>query len=197
MRRVNRGRLLAVVIAAVAVAGLMIGGATSAQARSARVPITSRAVAAVVLDHVKRPSGQGPTYVDDRWAHPHFTFGADLRYHATGEYDGDLLEATVEPFHRIRCPQFETCRHLAHGVLLSWRKVEPEEDSGDIQVQVRNARSLVTVFYAGADITRDPRHMHLEFPVHQLVSIARDPRLRLMTTRAAVRAGARVHPWGS
>ena len=52
-----------------------------------------------------------------------------------------------------------------------------------------------TVFYAGKNITHDPRRTHLEFPVHQLVRLVRDKRLRLFTTDATVRAGERVKHW--
>lgn len=177
-------------------AALAVGMGGAAQAGVHRTHITNRAVAAVMLDHVSgRTDWREATYNRDH-RYPRGTRGADFRYHAGEGDDGDFLRTVVTPYRRIRCGEYEKCAWLRHHrVLLSWEKVAPEEDPGYVAVATRHAGSVATVSYAGPDITRDPRRMRLEFPVHRLVKLVRDPRLRLFTTAATVRAGTRVEHW--
>jgi len=178
-------------------AALAVGTGGAAQARVHRTHITDRAVAAVMLDHVSSHTDRREGMWKTHRRKVNGTKGADFRYHAGAGDDGDLVETFVEPYHRIRC--YRPYNHCAwirhHRVLLSWQKVMPEEDPGFVSVQTRHAGSVATVWYAGKDITRDPRRMHLEFPVRQLVRLVRDTRLRLFTTAATVRAGERVQHW--
>lgn len=194
MKRMSRTTpLLSLTIAA----ALAVGTGGAAQAGVHRTHITDRAVAAVMLDHISRHTDRREGMWKTHRRKVNGTKGADFRYHDGEGYDGDLVEAIVEPYHRITCYRpYEHCAWLRHHtVLLSWEEKTPGEDPGYVMVRTRHAGSVATVFYAGKNITHDPRRTHLEFPVHQLVRLVRDKRLRLFTTDATVRAGERVKHW--
>ena len=71
-------------------------GASDEPAPTGPAPLTSRAIAAVMLDHLSDDTThRQATYVDEHT--PRGLVGADFRYHGDGEYDGDLVEVTVYP----------------------------------------------------------------------------------------------------
>jgi hypothetical protein len=167
-----------------------VGGA----AGGGRVPITSRAIAAVMLDHLSgSTTHRQATYVDEH--SPKDYVGADFRYHGGGEDDGDLVRVTMQrSTHLPRC-ESDRCVDLGGGTRLTWGLVEPEEDPGDVIVSLQRGGTLTVASYSGPDITRDPRTMDLHPSVDELVDLVRDSRLSLRTSPQTVAAGEQVAEW--
>jgi hypothetical protein len=162
------------------------------------VPITSRAVAWVMLQHAPSDTDSRGAMWTDKWPTLRGVKGADFRYDARGDSDGDLLRAYVwpradEPY---ACSEYSTCVELAGPgetqVILGWQELEPEEDPGIVFVTAIHGTEASTAYYAGtehhegspqtgpADPGRDPgRDRHR-------------PRLRLQTTPDVVAAGETV-----
>ncbi|MEI2712509.1 MAG: hypothetical protein V9G04_04225 [Nocardioides sp.] len=165
------------------------------------VPITSRAVAWVMLQHAPSDTDSRGAMWTDKWPTLRGVKGADFRYDARGDSDGDLLRAYVwpradEPY---ACSEYSTCVELAGPgetqVILGWQELEPEEDPGIVFVTAIHGTEASTAYYAGPSITKDPRKLDLPIPVETLVAIATDPRLRLQTTPDVVAAGETVAKW--
>ena len=73
-----------------------------------RAPITARAIAAVMLDHVSaKTTRREATYVDE--TSPSGYVGADFRYHGDGESDGDLVRVTLQRSRSLPACQGEQC----------------------------------------------------------------------------------------
>lgn len=188
-------------LAAVVVTGIGSVGLTTYPASAADpVPLTQRAVAAVMLDHAPTDTtDRGPLFIDKH--DPVGTTGADLRYHGDGEYDGDLLRGWVAPTGTVAL----TCQSRPHCVeqttaggehyLVSWGKAVPEEDPGFVFVASGHGGDYTGVVYAGPAVTANPITHPLEIPVPTIVAIATDPRLRLLTTQDVIDAGAAVTGW--
>ena len=87
------------------------------------------------------------------------------------------------------------CEPLDGGGAMTWALEDPEEDPGYMSVAVRKGETTVVVIFSGPHITRDPRTMDLPVTLDQLVDIARDDRIDLTTTQAAVDAGAALDYW--
>ena len=198
---VGMRRMLAVlgVVAIVATgcgdAGTDPGDGSGDPSGSGTAPLTARAVAAVMLDHLPGDTTHRQAApVDER--SPKGLVGARLRYHGDGEYDGDLVEATVRRGRLEPCDAGDDhCTDLGDGVQLAWGLMIPEEDPGGVGVQRQIGDEVVTVAYSGPDITGDPRDLDLEISVEQLVEVATDPRLRLETDAETVAAGERLDDW--
>jgi hypothetical protein len=165
----------------------------------ALVPITQRGIAAVALDYAPaETSSRAATYTDQR--HRPGTLGADFRYHAGGDSDGDLLRTVVMPARAdFSCPPGSHCMQLFHGqpepVFLYWQKLAPEEDPGIVYVVANHDGEQTASLYSGPDITANPLKLDLEIPVDVLVDIVTDPRLRLQTTQDVVDAGVALTGW--
>jgi hypothetical protein len=163
-----------------------------------RVPITQRAIAAIMLTHLPEDtSSRGPAYTD-RSDEPG-TLGADLRYSGDGEYDGDLLSTVVVPGTREveceeRCAELDTDMEGAR-LTLHWDLEAPEEDPGVVAVVLQREDEYAYVVQAGATITDDPRELDLEVSVDDMVAVAEDPWLRLRTSPDAVEAGEDLEEW--
>ena len=160
-------------------------------------PLTSRAVAAVMLDHLPDDtSSRAATYVDEQ--SPPGLVGADLRYAAGEGDDGDLVRLTVS---REDGPEAcdadpdEQCADLGDGVILRWDEVVEEEDPGIVVVQVRHEGQLVRAVAAGPEITGDPRDLDIAPSVETLRELVQDPRLRLETDAETVAAGQALDDW--
>ena len=161
---------------------------------SADGPLTSRAVAAVMLDHLSDDTThRQATYVDEY--SPPGLVGADLRYQGGGEYDGDLVRVTVVPGKPDPCDPSSHCTDLGDGVTLRWGLQVPEEDPGSVSVQRRRGDEVVTVYLAGPTITGDPRDLDLSPSLAELEDVVRDPRLSLETDGATIAAGEKVEDW--
>lgn len=162
--------------------------------------LTSRAVAAVMLDHLSADTTRREaTYVDE--TSPAGMVGADFRYDGDGESDGDLVQVTVDRQTMTLCQNGKTskggpCVELDGGVLLSWEFEAPEEDPGIVLLRRQNdAGELVAVLLAGPIITGDPRKQELSPSVDELADLVRDPRLRLTPTAETLAAGEKVAKW--
>lgn len=163
-----------------------------------RVPITSRAIAAVALDHLPDDTEQRePTSPFD---HDPRTAGARLGY--GGGQDDVSLDVFVSP--RVGedpCPQlYHGCEELkaddGSPMFLRWQELQPAEDPGVVDVVLDRGDERVRVELHGPeDILGDPREMDLPVWVDEALEIAQDPRLRLRTSPEAVQAGERLDKW--
>ncbi len=162
--------------------------------RTGPAPLTPRAVAAVMLDHLSDDTTHRQAmYVDEH--SPPGLVGADFRYDGDGEYDGDLVQVAVRPGKPDPCTRADHCADLGEGVRLRWDLMAPEEDPGGLSVQRRSGGEVVTVSLSGPAITDDPRELDIEPSVTTMVALATDPRLRLTTDAATVAAGEEVADW--
>jgi hypothetical protein len=158
------------------------------------VAITSRAIAAVMLDHLSaRTTHRQATYVDEH--SPAGYVGADFRYHGGGEDDGDLVRVTLQRSRHLPACSDDQCADLGDGAQLRWDLVEPEEDPGVVAVAFERDGTLTTALLAGPDITRDPRTLKLQPSVRALTDLVRDQRLRLRTSPQAIADGQHVAHW--
>src|ERR1700712_5651033 len=130
---------LALVLGLLALAAVASCGSASS---GDQVPITSRAIAAVMLDHLSaKTSHREATYVDEH--SPRGYVGADFRYHGGGESDGDLVRVTLQQATRLpKCR--EHCADLDGSTQLRWDLVEPEEDPGIVAVAHEREGTLIT-----------------------------------------------------
>lgn len=157
--------------------------------------LTSRAVAAVMLDHLPSDtSTRQATFVDEH--SPAGLVGADFRYGAGEADDGSLVQVTVSRGTPATCERGdERCVELPGDVLLGWDTEAPVEDPGTVGVQHVAGEDVVLVSMAGPVITGDPREMDLSPSVEELVALATDERLRLTTTAAVVAAAEDLDDW--
>jgi hypothetical protein len=166
------------------------------------VPITSAAIAAVAVDHLPEgPSSMEATYTDNRSARGYL--GADFRYGADGESDGDLVRVTLQPHQQREVCGNEYddgCVELdapdGSRMFLVWQELEPEEDPGIVYVVLQRHEEDVTVYAGGESIDGDPRELDLRLSVTAMTDLAVDDRLHLMTTQAVVDAGEDLEGWG-
>lgn len=155
--------------------------------------LTARAVAAVMLDHLPNDTSTREAALVDETS-PAGLVGAKLWYPAGDKNSGTSVAVRVELGVAPDCDGAQ-CADLGEGTTLSWQKVQIESDPGIVLVRHQRGDELVTVLSSGPDITGDPREMDLDPDVEKLTEIARDPRLQLTTTAAAVGAGERVSDW--
>ncbi len=200
----------AAVLTAVAVALAACGDASGTSAGDqpgetpvgGDLPITQRAIAAIALDHL--PGDSSARYAQHTDQHsPEGGLGARLRYHADGEYDGDLVEVFLAPEQpqtrcRVRCER----RAVEGGTLTYWwGPAIPENeiggpDPGGFGVTLRLDDQVVSASYYGVSITDDPRSMGIDITPEMLEAVVTDPRLRLTTSAAALEAGEALADWG-
>jgi hypothetical protein len=192
-----RRTAVALVLGLVAMAGVTACGTRSSTGKPSegdRVPITSRAIAAVMLDHISGDtSRREATYVDE--TSPRDYVGADFRYHGDGESDGDLVRVTLQHARSLPACERERCTELRGGAQLRWELRVPEEDPGIVALSLEREGTLVTALVSGPDINRDPRTMELQPSVNALTDLVSDPRLRLRTSPQAVADGRQVTDW--
>jgi hypothetical protein len=192
-----RRRRVALALGLVAMVGATACGSTSTTGQASgsdEVPITSRAIAAVMLDHISTTtSRREATYVDE--TSPRDYVGADFRYHGDGESDGDLVQVTLQRARSLPACDRERCADLAGGARLHWQLIAPEEDPGIVALSMEREGTLITALVSGPDITRDPRTMELQPSVNTLNDLVSDPRLRLRTSPKTVADGRHVTHW--
>jgi hypothetical protein len=177
--------------------GVTACGTTSSTGQAAggdQVPITSRAIAAVMLDHISaKTSRREATYADE--TSPRDYVGADFRYHGDGESDGDLVRVTLQRRRSLPACERVRCADLSGGAQLRWELLGPEEDPGIVALSVKRDDTLVTALVSGPEVTRDPRTMELQPSVDALTDLVGDPRLRLRTSPQVVADGRHVAHW--
>lgn len=184
-----------------AVALLLLAGCGTGTvaASGGEEPVTPRALAAVAAEHAGAPDSAS----EESDAAEEFRrdgVGAELRYGSTGEYDGDALVVAVGrglPPELVSCGEedlLDGCVELDGGVL-AWEDEAPEEDPGVVYLALEKGRSTVLLFYAGPVITGDPRDLDLPVSVDTLLAIAKDPRVDLTTSQAALDAGLALDQW--
>ncbi len=192
-RRTRVALVLGLVAMAVATACGSTGTAGQAS-EGDQVPITSRAIAAVMLDHISaETSRREATYVDE--TSPRDYVGADFRYHGDGESDGDLVRVTLQRARSLPVCGDERCADLGGGTQLRWELLAPEEDPGIVALSLEREGTLITALVSGPPITRDPRAMELKPSVDTLSDLVGDPRLRLAASPQAVADGRQVSHW--
>ena len=178
-------------------AGILVAGcgdSDGATSSSEDGPLTSRAVAAVMLDHLSDDTtSRQATYIDEH--SPKGLVGADFRYNGDGESDGDLVEVTVRPGKLEACESDENCADLGDGVVLEWDEVVPEEDPGIVLIRRQSGDEVVSALVAGPTITADPRDLDLNPSVSTLTELVQDSRLRLTTDGDTLAAGEDVSDW--
>ena len=188
---------VALVLGLVALVGATACGTTRSAGPAPgeqQAPITSRAIAAVMLDYISaKTSRREATYVDE--TSPRDYVGADFRYHGGAGSDGDLLRVTLQRAQSLPACERGRCADLDGGVQLNWQLLVPEEDSGFVTLSLERKGTLITALVSGTDITRDPRTMELQPSVNALTELVSDPRLRLRTSRQAVADGRLVTHW--
>lgn len=161
-------------------------------------PVTAQALAAVVADHLGEPDGAGPEQ-DFEELGPD-AVGAMVRYDeadgapATGLAIGVGSELPAE---LGECPAAsDSCVEIEGGVL-AWQERDPEEDPGGVYVVVTKGDAHVALFQSTEPVTGDPREMDLRITVEDMLAIARDPRVDLTTSQAALDAGEDLEGWGT
>jgi hypothetical protein len=197
-RLVGVAVLLTTVLAA---CGADPGGPNTVATRGGTEPLTPRALAALVAEHTSRPSsatlGRDMEELGNR-----VVAAVELRYDADGEYDGDLLavavgtrlESTPQSCDGPAAQELSGCAQLDGGTLL-WESHTPEEDPGVVYLQVSKGDTDVVLFYAGPDITDDPRELAMPISVEDMLAIAADPRVDVTTSAEAVKAGETIDYW--
>jgi len=175
-------------------------------------PATARAFAAVAAEYVGVPeyatSPELPFYVAFKG---HFVeavlrteIGNPDKDPARGGsyYPGDAVRVMAGTKFEGRDPTtcdddepYPYCEPLDGGGAMTWTLEDPEEDPGYLMVAVRKDEATVVVVFSGPHIVRDPRTMELPVTVDQLAELARDDRIDLTTTQAAVDAGEAITYW--
>lgn len=170
---------------------------TSLPPESDRVPITSRAIAAVALDHLSDDTewreSSDPADHDPRAA------GAVLGY---GPEQGDVTFAVrvSPPVDEEPCTKFhDGCVEMeaddGSPMFLRWGELQIDEDPGVVDVVLDRGDERVWIGLGGPEILGDPRELDLPVWVDEALEIAQDPRLRLRTSPEAVEAGERLDKW--
>ena len=179
----------------IALAGLLV--VSLAACDSSPAPLTARAVAAVMLDHLPDDtSTREAAHVSEE--SPAGLVGAQLWY---PEGDGGARHVTVEvrsggdPYDAGCGEDPERCVRLDDDTVLRWSQAQVESDPGVVVVSHRRGDEVVTVLSSGPEITGDPRELGLDPDIEELTALAHDDRLRLTTTEDVVEAGEEVGDW--
>jgi hypothetical protein len=196
--------LSAVIVAFALIVAVACGAPTRGPDRSGgQEPVTARALAAVVEDHLAgnlghatsaRPGLDGARAVGG--------VGAELRYRAEGEptAPGVWIAVGTKPgaaeftCKALRSQSYAGCV-AADGGVLFWEEQVPEEDPGVVYVALRKGRTTVLMSMTGPDITKDPRKLDLRISVEDLFAIAKDDRVGATTSASAVHAGEALKSW--
>lgn len=113
--------------------------------------------------------------------------GVELRWHPNGSADSHLLRMHVEPAEQSTCSQYYHCADWTAGadhLYLRWQNEQPEEDPGILVLTAVVGDQARTVYYAGQQITTDPRKQSdLPVSIADLQSLLTDPRFSTTTTQ--------------
>lgn len=162
-------------------------------------PTTPQALAAVAVEYAGKPTSA--TRLGDVDEYDKGAVGAELRYNAGGEYDGDVLAVAVGTGltdGEIGCHDETrdagTCVTVGEGIL-TWEPHAPEEDPGTIVVVVAKGDTQVLVMQAGPVVDGDPRELDLPISVEDMFALAQDARVDRTTSQATLDAGAALDFW--
>jgi hypothetical protein len=165
-----------------------------------KVPATSRALVAVAMTHLDVE----PTFfeaLDDPDAdYGKGALGGLIRHSGKDVFDSNVLRLTVTPTTKAPeiCEEAYSCvvTQTEQGKLtIGWQEEEPEEDPGILSVFLQREDELVWLEQSDEPIEGDPRKQDLKVSVDDMIAIAEDPALSLMTTPAAIDAGEKLSPW--
>lgn len=167
-----------------------------------RVPVTDRALAAVVDEHLDGTPSSASTATDIEELGD-TAVGADLRFAATDEHAGTELTVAVGADLDPKLLRDFTacgagtdgCAQVDGGTLL-WEEEEPEEDPGVVYLLITKGDTTVLLFQSSEPITGDPRELDLQISVQDMLDIAQDPRVDTITSSQAVAAGEQLAYWG-
>lgn len=182
---------------------LLTGCGTSQQhtlvAGSERVPITQRAIAAIMLTHLPEDTTTREAQYTDK-SNPAGQIGAELRYRGGDGEDGDLVRATVTPGASGYSCEPSRCVELATEVKgatlqLRWAVGDPEQEPGVFGVLLQRPDEFTYVYQGGPLVTGDPRDLDMSVTVDDMVAVAEDPWLRLQTSTKAIEAGNELEDW--
>ena len=174
------------------------GSETAGPRETGDRPTTARALAAVAEEYAGEPDSASQDEPVDEFGKD--SLGVDLRYGATGVYDGEMLAIAVSgrslPEWTACEPSDRLCAETPDGTLI-WEEVAPEEDPGTIVVitEKDGGRSTVLVIHSGPPITGDPRELDLAISVADMFAIANDPRVDVTTTQEALDRGEQLGYW--
>jgi len=160
--------------------------------RAASVPITKKAIAAVLLEHL-------PPDPIERSGTPR---SVELTYWIDDSSAGNEEEvevsisgATGDPCARMG-DALTGCEveKIDDGELtVYWQEEQPFEDPGILYLVMVREDDSVTLEYSGVLIESDPRKQEfVRFTFEDMVDAVTDPRLGLTTTQDAVDAGAEL-----
>ena len=158
-------------------------------------PLTSRAIAAVMLDHLPDDTTRrAATYIDED--SPRGLVGTELPLQRRrgvrrrpGRGDGPPgAGGTVRDAD-------ENCADLGDGMTLQWDELVPEEDPGIVLVTRQHGDEVVSALVSGPSITGDPRDLDLEPSVETLMKLVQDPRLQLQADGETLAAGEELSDW--
>jgi hypothetical protein len=172
-------------------------------------PITSEAIAAVMMEHVDlQPVAVHPyPALSSRTRAPYAPWpesaeGAVIYFAGVAE-DVDRvgerisISAIVQP-----APDTAPCEDITlssveasvdgHEVSIAWQDREPEEDPGIVHVIDRADGEEVDLLLMGPYITDDPRELDLGVPLGDLAALVTDPRLSVTTSQEVVDLGSSV-----
>lgn len=176
-------------------------GPADADAGAGDVPITPRGVAAVALVHL-------PSDTTSRAATPESQEGgelqgAELRYRADADYDGDLVRVEVlgDPPANPEdlCQGADGCARSEDedGVLvLVWDEIKLAADPGYVLLALVREDEMVLAYSSGPEVGGDPREEDRDISVEMLTELVEDPRLSLSTDQDVIDAGDRLDGWG-
>lgn len=112
-------------------------------------------------------------------------------------YDGDYFVVGVGAIPEVpdcedAAEDFDGCEAHAGGLLM-WDNEEPEEDPGVYSVIIRKHDGVwASAYYAGDEITDDPRTSDLSVPVDVRVALLKDPALDETTSQEWIDRGEEI-----
>jgi hypothetical protein len=193
---------LAALLAATSV-GCASASEPGASAEGTRAPMTARALAAIVQDHLDQQMG-GATSARRELDGPRAVggIGAEVSFPLKGESStpnisvsiGDKASATAFTCKHLAADSYSGCVDIDGGTLF-WESETPDEDPGVVYVALRKGDATVLMFQSGPPISKDPRTLDLRISVADMFDIAKDPRVNLTTTAATIRSGQKLNTW--
>lgn len=170
--------VVAVVVLVAATAWIAQRGGDDAAEGERTVPTSPRTLAALAVEvlDLEPDSYQA----EDETAEG---ISVEIRFNAGEAEDGDLVIVSVVDGGQVAPCESENCATWAGDggeFRLQWDTVEPEEDPGLYYLEFLADGVLRQAFYAGQEITGDPRDQPgLDVPVEKMQALLLDDRLGL------------------
>lgn len=185
----TRSRVAALPVVLLLAAGLAsCGDEDSGEGATSHGPVTSAAIADIVADHVDAEPrevevGVGEDQRAESVASATLLYGEERGGHTVAVAVFEMADDTsADAFLCESDDSADGCERIegpGGPVLLSWQEEEPEEDPGIILVSQLRGTEVVSVYFAGDEITGDPRDQRLPVSVDTMIDIVRDGRLTL------------------